>query len=64
MNKSVITTRLAPSPSGDFVHLGNIRTMLYNYFLAKKLGGKFLIRLEDTDRDRYNPEFLMARYYS
>jgi glutamyl-tRNA synthetase len=40
------------------VHLGNLRTMLYNYFLAKRHGGKFLVRLEDTDRDRYTPEFL------
>lgn len=69
MNKSVITTRLAPSPTSTktpesknqecaFVHLGNIRTLLYNYFLAKKLGGKFLVRLEDTDRDRYDGSFL------
>jgi glutamyl-tRNA synthetase len=53
-----IVTRLAPSPSGNFVHLGNLRTMLYNYFLAKRHGGKFLVRLEDTDRDRYTPGFL------
>lgn len=53
-----IVTRLAPSSTGPFAHIGNIRTLLYNYFLAKKHNGKFLIRLEDTDRDRYNPEFL------
>jgi len=53
-----VVTRLAPSPTGNFVHLGNLRTMLYNYFLAKKNGGKFLVRLEDTDRDRYTPDFL------
>lgn len=53
-----IITRLAPSPTGRFCHLGNCRTLLYNYFLAKKHGGKFLVRLEDTDRDRYTPEFL------
>ena len=53
-----VVTRLAPSPTGNFVHLGNLRTMLYNYFLAKKHGGKFLVRLEDTDRDRYTPDFL------
>ena len=56
MNK--VVTRLAPSPTGSFVHIGNLRTMLYNYFLAKKHGGKFFIRLEDTDRDRYTPSFL------
>lgn len=53
-----IVTRLAPSPTNSFLHVGNIRTMLYNYFLAKKSGGKFIVRLEDTDRDRYNPDFL------
>lgn len=53
-----IVTRLAPSPTGDFFHLGNLRTMLYNYFLAKKNGGEFIVRLEDTDKDRYNPKFL------
>lgn len=54
----MIVTRLAPSPTSNFLHLGNIRTMLYNYFLAKQSGGKFLVRLEDTDKDRYNPDFL------
>lgn len=53
-----IVTRIAPSPTSVFCHLGNVRTLLYNYFLAKKNGGKFLVRLEDTDRDRYTPEFL------
>ena len=53
-----IVTRIAPSPTGKFVHLGNLRTLLYNYFLAKRHGGKFLVRLEDTDHDRYTPEFL------
>ena len=52
-----MVTRIAPSPTG-FLHLGNCRTLLYNYFLAKQTGGKFLVRLEDTDRDRYNPNFL------
>lgn len=54
----MIVTRIAPSPTGNFVHLGNLRTMLYNYFLAKQNGGKFIVRLEDTDKDRYTPEFL------
>lgn len=58
--KNVIVTRLAPSPTSGFLHLGNVRTLLYNYFLAKQSGegSKFLVRLEDTDRDRYNPDFL------
>jgi glutamyl-tRNA synthetase len=53
-----IVTRIAPSPTNSFMHLGNLRTLLYNYFLAKKHGGKFYVRLEDTDRDRYTPSFL------
>ena len=53
-----IVTRISPSPSGNLVHAGNVRTLLYNYLLAKKHGGKFLVRLEDTDRERYNPDFL------
>ncbi len=53
-----IVTRIAPSPTGSFAHIGNVRTLLYNYFLAKRHGGKFLVRLEDTDRDRYTPSFL------
>jgi glutamyl-tRNA synthetase len=53
-----VVTRIAPSPTGSFAHIGNVRTLLYNYFLAKRHGGKFLVRLEDTDRDRYTPSFL------
>lgn len=57
MDKSIVT-RLAPSPTGNFCHIGNLRTMLYNYLLAKRHDGKFIVRLEDTDRDRYTPSFL------
>lgn len=53
-----IVTRIAPSPTGSFAHIGNVRTLLYNYFLAKRHGGKFIVRLEDTDRDRYTSSFL------
>lgn len=53
-----VVTRIAPSPTGKFAHIGNLRTLLYNYFLAKRHGGKFIVRLEDTDRDRYTPSFL------
>jgi glutamyl-tRNA synthetase len=53
-----VVTRIAPSPTNSFMHLGNLRTLLYNYFLAKRHGGKFIVRLEDTDRDRYTPSFL------
>lgn len=44
-------TRFAPSPTG-YLHLGSIRTALYNYLLAKATGGQFLLRLEDTDQTR------------
>jgi len=47
----MITTRFAPSPTGD-PHIGNIRTALFAYLLAKHSGGKFLLRIEDTDRKR------------
>lgn len=51
-----IITRFPPSPTG-FLHIGGIRTALFNYLFAKKNGGKFLFRLEDTDRERSKPEF-------
>lgn len=44
-------TRFAPSPTG-FIHLGSLRTALYNYLLARSTGGQFLLRLEDTDQKR------------
>ena len=44
-------TRFAPSPTG-FLHLGSLRTALYNYLLAKNTGGQFILRLEDTDQKR------------
>jgi glutamyl-tRNA synthetase len=43
---------MAPSPTGEY-HIGHIRTVLYNYALAKRHGGHFILRLEDTDRNRY-----------
>lgn len=46
---TICRTRYAPSPTG-FLHLGGLRTALYNYLLARKLGGQFLLRIEDTDR--------------
>ena len=47
-----VRTRFAPSPTG-FMHLGGLRTALYNYLYAKKMGGKFILRIEDTDQERY-----------
>lgn len=47
-----IRTRFAPSPTG-YLHIGGLRTALYAYLFAKKSGGKFILRLEDTDTERY-----------
>lgn len=52
VEKREIRVRFAPSPTGA-LHIGGIRTALYNYLFAKKHGGKFLLRIEDTDRTRY-----------
>ena len=51
MSKKV-RVRFAPSPTGG-LHLGGVRTVLYNYLFAKKYGGDFLVRIEDTDQSRY-----------
>lgn len=48
---NTITTRFAPSPTG-FMHIGNLRTALYSYLLSKSQGGKFILRIEDTDQIR------------
>src|SRR5215510_15833362 len=45
---------MAPSPTGRF-HLGSARTALYNYLFARKTGGKFILRIEDTDQKRFVP---------
>ena len=47
-----VRTRYAPSPTG-FMHVGNLRTALYEYLIAKSQGGTFVLRIEDTDRERY-----------
>ena len=47
-----VRVRFAPSPTGP-LHIGGVRTALYNYLIAKKHGGKFLLRIEDTDQTRY-----------
>ncbi len=52
MNMSkTVRTRFAPSPTG-FMHVGNLRTALYEYLIAKSLGGTFVLRIEDTDQER------------
>ena len=50
-----IRTRFAPSPSG-FLHIGGARTALFNYLFAKANSGKFIIRIEDTDKERSTKE--------
>ena len=48
----MVRTRFAPSPTG-YMHLGNLRSALYTYLYAKHNGGRFILRIEDTDRERY-----------
>lgn len=52
LNLANVRVRIAPSPTG-FVHIGTFRTILYNYLFARHHGGKFIVRIEDTDRTRY-----------
>ena len=52
MEHQTVRTRFAPSPTG-FMHVGNLRTALYEYLIAKSMGGSFLLRIEDTDQERY-----------
>lgn len=52
-----VRVRYAPSPTGDF-HVGGARTALFNYLFARHTGGKFILRIEDTDQKRYNPQAL------
>ncbi|BDW85048.1 glutamate--tRNA ligase [Roseicyclus marinus] len=54
-NSSQIVTRIAPSPTG-IMHIGTARTALFNWLYARGRGGKFLLRIEDTDRARSTPE--------
>ena len=51
-----VITRFAPSPTG-FLHIGSARTALFNYLFAKKNKGKFLLRIEDTDKERSKKEY-------
>lgn len=51
-----IRVRFAPSPTG-YLHIGNARTALFNYLFAKKMGGTFILRIEDTDKERSKKEF-------
>jgi glutamyl-tRNA synthetase len=54
-----VVTRFAPSPTGD-LHIGGARTALFNWLFARRHGGKFILRIEDTDRERSTQEFVQA----
>ena len=59
MARSEVVTRFAPSPTG-FLHIGGARTALFNWLFARHHGGRFLLRIEDTDRQRSTPEAIDA----
>ena len=54
-----VRTRFAPSPTG-YLHIGGARTALFNFLFARRHGGKFVLRIEDTDRERSTPEAIQA----
>lgn len=56
---TTVTTRFAPSPTGT-LHVGNIRTALHNWLLAKQAGGRFLLRIDDTDTERSREEYVAS----
>ena len=56
-----VRTRFAPSPTGR-MHVGNLRTALYTYLIAKHEGGEFILRIEDTDQERFVEEALGIIY--
>ncbi len=56
-----VRVRYAPSPTG-FQHIGGVRTALYNYLFARSQGGRFILRIEDTDRERYTEEAVQDIY--
>ena len=55
-NKNQIKTRIAPSPTGE-LHIGTARSALFNYLFAKQNGGEFIVRIEDTDKERSKKKF-------
>ncbi|HZN03720.1 MAG TPA: glutamate--tRNA ligase [Candidatus Polarisedimenticolia bacterium] len=55
MSDGAVRIRFAPSPTGD-LHVGNARTALFNWLFARHAGGRFILRIEDTDRERSRPE--------
>ena len=59
MNDQRIRVRFAPSPTG-LLHVGNARTALYNWLFARRMGGDFVLRIEDTDVERSEARFESA----
>jgi len=59
INTRSVRTRIAPSPTGR-MHIGTVRTALFNYLFARKHGGKFILRIEDTDKKRSKEEYARA----
>src|SRR6056297_3074656 len=55
----MVTTRFAPSPTG-LLHVGNLRTALFNFLIARKAGGTFILRIDDTDPERSREEYVEA----
>ena len=58
---SDVRVRYAPSPTG-MQHIGGVRTALFNYLYARSQGGKFILRLEDTDRTRFDEKYVQNLY--
>lgn len=58
-NNSTVVTRIAPSPTG-MMHIGTVRTALFNYLFAKQHNGTYFVRIEDTDKERYQREWVDA----
>lgn len=61
MSEDTVRVRYAPSPTG-MQHIGGVRTALFNYLFARSMGGKFILRLEDTDRTRFDKRFVDNLY--
>src|SRR3970040_2443172 len=57
--KESVRVRFAPSPTG-YLHVGGARTALFNWLFARRQGGVFVLRIEDTDADRSRPELMTA----
>ena len=53
-----VRVRFAPSPTGE-PHIGNVRTVLFNWLFARRSQGRFILRIEDTDQARYRPETMV-----